>query len=36
MYSHDIDYGIYSNDMQYVEIELDPEETVIKYNNEAE
>jgi uncharacterized protein (TIGR00266 family) len=29
MYSHEIDYKIYGNDMQYVEIELDPGETVI-------
>ena len=29
MYSHEIDYQIYGDDMQYVEIELDPTETVI-------
>lgn len=29
MYSHEIDYTIYGDDMQYVEIELDPTETVI-------
>ncbi len=29
MYSHEIDYKIYGDDMQYVEIELDPMETVI-------
>lgn len=29
MYSHVIDYKIYGDDMQYVEIELDPMETVI-------
>jgi uncharacterized protein (TIGR00266 family) len=29
MYSHEIDYKIYGDDMQYVEIELDPTETVI-------
>jgi len=29
MYSHEIDYTIYGDDMQYVEIELDPAETVI-------
>lgn len=28
-YSHEIDYKIYGDDMQFVEIELDPEETVI-------
>ncbi|AQR94993.1 MULTISPECIES: TIGR00266 family protein [Clostridium] len=29
MYAHEIDYKIYGDDMQYVEIELDPAETVI-------
>lgn len=29
MYSHEIDYKIYGDDMQFVEIELDPRETVI-------
>lgn len=29
MYSHEIDYKIFGDDMQYVEIELDPMETVI-------
>jgi uncharacterized protein (TIGR00266 family) len=29
MRSHEIDYKIYGNDVQYVEIELDPQETVI-------
>src|SRR5690242_9539164 len=29
MYAHEIDYKIYGDDMQYVEIELDPSETVI-------
>lgn len=29
MYSHEIDYKIYGDDIQYVEIELDPMETVI-------
>ena len=29
MYSHEIDYQIYGDDMQYVEIELDPKETVV-------
>lgn len=29
MYSHEIDYKIYGDDMQYVEIELDPRETVV-------
>jgi len=29
MYAHEIDYTIYGDDMQYVEIELDPTETVI-------
>ncbi|MFD3158188.1 TIGR00266 family protein [Haloimpatiens sp. FM7330] len=29
MYSHEIDYKIYGDDMQFVEIELDPKETVI-------
>lgn len=29
MYSHEIDYAIYGDDMQYVEIELDPAETVV-------
>lgn len=29
MYSHEIDYKIYGDDIQYVEIELDPTETVI-------
>lgn len=29
MYSHEIDYKIYGDDMQYVEIQLDPMETVI-------
>ncbi|WP_297426354.1 TIGR00266 family protein [Clostridium sp.] len=29
MYSHEIDYSIYGDDMQYVEIELDPMETVV-------
>lgn len=28
MYSHEIDYKIYGDDMQFVEIELDPNETV--------
>ena len=27
--SHEIDYHIYGEEMQYVEIELDPEEAVI-------
>ncbi|MGN0027987.1 MAG: TIGR00266 family protein, partial [Clostridium sp.] len=26
---HEIDYEIYGNEMQYVEIELDPRETVV-------
>lgn len=29
MYSHEIEYKIYGDDMQFVEIELDPSETVI-------
>lgn len=29
MYSHEIDYKIYGDDMQFVEIELDPRETVV-------
>lgn len=29
MNNHEIDYKIYGNDMQYVEVELDPNETVI-------
>lgn len=29
MNNHEIDYKIYGDDMQYVEIELDPNETVI-------
>ena len=29
MYAHEIDYRIYGEEMQYVEIELDPSETVI-------
>ncbi|WP_373897312.1 TIGR00266 family protein [Haloimpatiens sp. FM7315] len=29
MYSHEIDYNIYGDDMQFVEIELDPRETVV-------
>ena len=29
MQSHEIDYSIYGEEMQYVEIELDPQETVI-------
>jgi uncharacterized protein (TIGR00266 family) len=29
MYSHEIDYTIYGDDMQYVEIELDQSETVV-------
>ncbi|MBM7552126.1 TIGR00266 family protein [Thalassobacillus pellis] len=29
MNNHDIDYKIYGDDMQFVEVELDPEETVI-------
>lgn len=29
MYSHEVDYKLYGDDMQFVEIELDPRETVI-------
>ncbi|MCM3568002.1 TIGR00266 family protein [Neobacillus mesonae] len=29
MYNHEIDYKIYGDDMQFVEVELDPQETVI-------
>ena len=29
MNNHDIDYKIYGDDMQFVEVELDPGETVI-------
>ena len=29
MYSHKIDYKIYGDDLQAVEIELDPQETVV-------
>ena len=29
MNAHEIDYAIYGEEMQYVEIELDPDETVI-------
>ena len=29
MNNHEIDYKLYGDDMQFVEIELDPEETVI-------
>ncbi|WP_066396970.1 TIGR00266 family protein [Neobacillus mesonae] len=29
MYNHEIDYKIYGDDMQFVEVELDPQETVV-------
>ncbi len=29
MNNHEIDYKIYGDDMQFVEVELDPQETVI-------
>ena len=29
MYSHEIDYEILGDDMQIIEVELDPQETVI-------
>ncbi|MFL6560673.1 MAG: AIM24 family protein, partial [Bacillus sp. (in: firmicutes)] len=29
MNNHEIDYKIYGDDMQFVEIELDPQETVV-------
>ena len=29
MKNHEIDYKLYGDDMQFVEIELDPQETVI-------
>ena len=29
MRAHDIDYTLYGDDMQFVEIELDPKETVL-------
>ena len=29
MNNHDIDYKIYGDDMQFVEVELDPGETVV-------
>ncbi|OUM92957.1 MAG: hypothetical protein BAA00_14250 [Parageobacillus thermoglucosidasius] len=29
MNAHDIDYKLYGDDMQFVEIELDPQESVI-------
>ena len=29
MYNHEIDYQIYGEEMQYVEVELDPNETAI-------
>ena len=29
MKSHEVDYQIYGDDLQFVEVELDPSETVI-------
>lgn len=29
MNNHDVDYKLYGDDMQFVEVELDPQETVI-------
>lgn len=29
MKSHEVDYKLYGDDMQFVEIELDPQETVV-------
>ena len=29
MNNHEIDYKIYGDDMQFVEVELDPQETVV-------
>lgn len=29
MISHEIDFNIYGDDMQFVEIELDPQESVV-------
>ena len=29
MRAHEIDYKIYGNEMQYIEIELDPQEVVV-------
>lgn len=29
MNNHEIDYKLYGDDMQYVQVELDPQETVV-------
>lgn len=36
MNSHEIDYKVYGDDMQFVEIELDPKETVVAEEKKAE